>query len=67
MTDNNEARDPKRTISPRWPAIALVAAALVLMLLVVMTPHNDTTPDPDTTNSGPSIVQPVQPTPRPNN
>jgi hypothetical protein len=38
---------------------------LVLALLVLFTPRNDTTPNPDTTNAGPTTAQPVQPTPTP--
>ena len=47
-----------------WLAFALVAAA-VIMLLIMLVPRNDTMPPPDTTNAGPSVVQPVQPTPQP--
>jgi hypothetical protein len=35
------------------------------MLLLMLVPRNDTMPSPDTTNAGPSVVQPVQPTPPP--
>ena len=50
----------------RWLVIGLaLGAAFMLLFLFLMTPSNDTTPDPDTTNAGPSVVQPVQPTPQP--
>lgn len=46
-----------------WIGIALVA--LVIVLLAIRVRPNDATPNPDTTNTGPSIVQPVQPAPQP--
>jgi hypothetical protein len=59
---------PERPSAPQsksaWLAYALVAAALAI-LVVMLVPHNDVTPNPDTTNTGPSMVQPVQPTPQP--
>jgi hypothetical protein len=48
-----------------WAGIALVAAGLLLALLVVLTPHNDTMPTNDTNNAGPTTAQPVQPVPVP--
>ena len=51
-----------RTRCP-WSGIILVAVALVLAGLVLVTPHNETTPTNDTTNAGPTTAQPVQPTP----
>ena len=53
-----------RTWSP-WAGITLVAVAVVLAGLVLVTPHNDTTPTNDTNNAGPTTAQPVQPTPIP--
>jgi hypothetical protein len=46
-----------------WTIIALVAAAVVLVALLV--PRNDTMPNPDTTNAGPTTAQPVQSVPQP--
>jgi hypothetical protein len=50
----------------RWLLIGLaLGAAIMLLFLVLMTPSNETTPYPDTTNAGPSVVQPVPTTPQP--
>jgi ferric-dicitrate binding protein FerR (iron transport regulator) len=49
----------RRQVRSTWMMIALVAAALLLVALLV--PSNDTTPNPETTNTGPSTGQPVQP------
>ena len=61
---NRPTETARRQVRSAWMVIAL-AAALVL-LIVLLVPRNDTTPDPDTTNSGPSAVQPAQPSPQPN-
>ena len=55
---------PRNKGRNRWLGIGLALG--VAPLLFLMTPSNDTTPYPDTTNAGPSVVQPVQPTPQPN-
>ena len=56
----------RQQVRSTWMLIALAAAAVLLIALLV--PRNNTMPNPDTTNAGPSTVQPVQPvqpTPQP--
>ena len=54
------AIDTREGRSAFWDGAALVAAGLVLALLVVLTPSNDTLPKPDTNNAGPTTA-PVRP------
>jgi hypothetical protein len=45
-----------------WTGLALVAAGLVLLMVVVLTPHNNTMPFPGTANAWPITAQPMEPT-----
>jgi len=53
----------RQQVRSTWMLIALAAAAVLLIALLV--PRSETMPNPDTTNAGPSTIQPVQPTARP--
>lgn len=59
------AAEIRKNRSGLWIGGVLVAAAIVVALLVALTPHNDTSPVNDTNNAGPTTVQPVQPIPSP--
>lgn len=54
--------------SQRTTLIAAALVGAVIIFIALMAPRygsHSTMPDPDTTNAGPSVVQPVQPTTRP--
>lgn len=48
-------------------ALIIAVACAVVIAIALLVSRNDTTPRPDTTNAGPSMVQPIRPTPQPKN
>jgi hypothetical protein len=67
VSTNTSSNVNRESRSGLWIGTLLVAVALILAVLVALTPHNDTMPMNDTNNAGPTTTQPVQPTPVPKN